>query len=596
MTTRITGLSGSGLDIDSLVTETLKPYKMKVQTEQQQEQLLEWKTEQYQAIMKKANTFYNKYLDPLSSTSLYSMSAYNQSKFTSSNDAYVSAVGSSNASIQNYTVSVTQIATKATGKISNSDLSSMAAAEVAAGTSYTASTTIADQTISFSAQVGTANQSTNLTNFKNSIQTTINNLQTAYSTETDSSKKATIDANIKTLWSTIGQDYTRASNGTWSTSATAGYTDTNLTNTMNSLSVATNTAITASDGTNNITSKLYVKLDGTVDTNATISNYNKQTGASNITLKYSSVSAGLVFEARDAGDKTLTINGTSQAPTKGYDLNATVKDSYGGSMTVTGSSNTKTIDGVTFTFKANTTSDITVTGSQDVSGLKDKIVNFMNDYNDLLGTINGKLWEEYDKDYQPLTDDQKSAMSTDQIDKWETKAKTGLLRNDDDLTTLSDNMKDVMNTIMKSTGLDLERIGITPVDDYKELNGTYTVDQDKLTEALQSNFADIKDLFMKGYGDDTTTDSGLMPKLKSLINDNFIKFDSVFNKKSAYSGVYAYTSEMAKQISDKKQLISDMNDDLNTRQDDLYSKYSKLESAMSEAEAQQQQMSSWFSS
>jgi len=594
MTTRISGLSGSGLDIDALVTESLKPYKLKIQTENQKEQLLEWKQEQYQAIMKKSNTFYNNYLDPLSSNSLYSLSAYNQTKFTSGNENAVTVTGSGSASIQDYSVSVTQLATKATGKMLDSALNSKAAAAVTAGNTYTANMAIGDQTIEFDAVLG--NESANLSDLKNKIDNKISDLTAKYTAETDSSKKTALYNSINSLYQSRGQNCTKNADGTLTTSAISGYTEDNLKSTMNNLSVSTAQTIEASDGTTTVTSNVYVKLNGNVDTSATINAYNKQTGASNITAKYSTVSGGIVFEARDAGNKTLKINSVDQTATKGTDLIATVKDNYGGSIDVGGTSNTKTIDGVTFTFKAETTSDVKITGTQDVSALKDKIVKFVNDYNDLLGTINGKLWESYDKDYQPLTDEQKDAMSDSQVEKWETKAKTGLLKGDDDLTALSESMKDVMSTLMKSTGFDLEKIGITPVKDYKELNGTFSVDQDKLTEALQNNFADVKDLFMKGYGDSSVKDAGIMPKLKSLINDNFIKFDSVFNKKAASSGVYAYSNEMTKQINDKKKLIDEMNDDLKTREDGFYSKFSKLESAMAAAQEQQTQMSSWFAS
>lgn len=51
--------------------------------------------------------------------------------------------------------------------------------------------------------------------------------------------------------------------------------------------------------------------------------------------------------------------------------------------------------------------------------MKDKIKSFITDYNALLGKINTKLYEKYDKTYQPLTDDQKKDMSETQITKWE---------------------------------------------------------------------------------------------------------------------------------------------------------------------------------
>ncbi|RKJ42305.1 hypothetical protein D7X33_35830, partial [Butyricicoccus sp. 1XD8-22] len=79
-------------------------------------------------------------------------------------------------------------------------------------------------------------------------------------------------------------------------------------------------------------------------------------------------------------------------------------------------------------------SAVTLTSSTDVDNMVDKIKKFVETYNGLVTTINGKLKESYDRNYPPLTDEQKEDMSEDEIEKWEAKAKTGLLRNDSILT------------------------------------------------------------------------------------------------------------------------------------------------------------------
>lgn len=601
MVMRITGLT-SGLDVDSIVTDSLKPYKLKIQAQEQQKQILEWKQTQYQSIMKKSTTFYNKYLDPTSSNNLFSTKNYNQTKFTSSNENVVKTTGSSNANIQDYSVTVKSLATKAAGKITDDKLDLMADGEK--NQQYTASTTIGGETVEFQAKIGSNNESDNLNNFKSSINSKITELTDKYNTETSESNKKGIDTSLKSLYESVGKSFERSDDGTVKLEDIDGYSEDTLKTTMNNISIETNTSINVSDGTNNISSKIVVNLNGKLNVSETVSNYNSSTGATNVIAKYSTVAGGVVFEARDAGAKTLSIS-NGEVIKNGTNLDAVIKDKYGNEYNATGSSNTVTVDGVTYNFTGiskytedasgtKTYEETDIKGSQDVTDLKDKIVSFMKDYNELMGEINGKLWESYDSDYLPLTDDQREAMSDKQIEQWETKAQTGLLRKDDDLRTLVDSMKDIMSSLMKSTGLSLERIGITPVDDYKELNGTFEIDEEKLTSALQNNFEDIKDLFTKGYLDDDTSNAGIMPKMKELLNNNFIKFDSVFNKKAATGGVYALTNEMTKQITEKKKLIAQMNEDLNDRQESLYSKYSALETAMAEAQAQQSSMSSWF--
>ena len=48
------------------------------------------------------------------------------------------------------------------------------------------------------------------------------------------------------------------------------------------------------------------------------------------------------------------------------------------------------------------------------------------------------------KGYEPLTDDEKSAMTDDEVEKWETKIKDSLLRKDDTLSSIINTMKNDM--------------------------------------------------------------------------------------------------------------------------------------------------------
>ncbi|UTW68569.1 hypothetical protein KHA80_13330 [Anaerobacillus sp. HL2] len=48
----------------------------------------------------------------------------------------------------------------------------------------------------------------------------------------------------------------------------------------------------------------------------------------------------------------------------------------------------------------------------------------------MLEKVNGKLTEERYREYQPLTDEQKEAMSEKDVERWEERAMSGLLRGD----------------------------------------------------------------------------------------------------------------------------------------------------------------------
>ena len=206
----------------------------------------------------------------------------------------------------------------------------------------------------------------------------------------------------------------------------------------------------------------------------------------------------------------------------------------------------------------------------------------------MLGHINRKLYEEYDRSYLPLTDEDKEGLSDSEIEKLEKKAQTGLLRNDSYLRNFADDMKLTMTTMLESSGLSLEKIGITPVNDYTTQNGLFTVDEDKLLSAIEENSEGIQELFAGS--------NGIITKLKSNLSDHATgTFSRLANKAGVANGVTANTNEMTKDIEQRKKLITEMQTALQEKEDALYTKYATLESNLSSLQSQQSSLSSYFS-
>lgn len=505
MTTRITGLT-SGLDVDSLVTAGASTQQSKLNKAKQQEQIYEWKQEQYRTIQTSVSEFYSKYLDTTSSTSLTSSSIWNTKSFTSSDSSVVTAEAtSSDADITNYTVSVSKLATSAT---------------------YT-----------------------------------------------------------------IGNDKLKDLNGTSKT--IAGVKDIEL----SSSDASTNgSAIVKALNANETFSKSY-------------------------TAKYSSIAGGVVITKNENGPETtkLTSDITWTKEVDGTYLNATITDKSGNKYEINDSknittSNTIALDNVKFTFNDVTTttdgtttkttdSPVKITGRNDVSDLADRISSFVTDYNTLITTINGKLYESYDRDYQPLTDDEKEDMTESQIEKWETKAQTGLLKNDSYLEKLASNMKSTMSSLLG--GIDLSTIGITAVSNYTTKNGTYSVDTDTLKSALESGvtkktstgtvnitFDNIKSLFTGGISDVTSlttsikegnkSSTGVLAKLKVALNVNATMSSSALAQRAGIVGTTSeYTNELTELLKNQATLIDKLEEKLEDKKDALYSKYSSLETSLS---------------
>ncbi len=290
---------------------------------------------------------------------------------------------------------------------------------------------------------------------------------------------------------------------------------------------------------------------------------------------------------------------------KGSDAEVTIRDlNTGLEYTHKGGSNEIELDDVTFKIDRNaavgSTTNITV--KADGTELKDKIVEFIDDYNDLLGSINTKLYEKYDRNYLPLTDEDKEGLTDKEIEQLETKAKTGLLRNDSFLSNFADDMKMTMSSVMRSewggssAGLSLEKIGIKPVQDYTSKNGLFTVDEDTLLEAIESNIDGVKELFTRGSGNISSSESdGIFVKLKNNLYEHATgTFSRLAERAGVADGVTANTNEMTKDIEDRKKQIALMEQALKDKEDALYTRYSTLESTLASLQSQQSSLASYF--
>lgn len=272
-------------------------------------------------------------------------------------------------------------------------------------------------------------------------------------------------------------------------------------------------------------------------------------------------------------DDSANVGGFKYDNYAGGDAKVTIRDlTTGIEREYTNVSNEIEVDGITFKIDENAAAGSTskVTVKADGTELKDKIVEFINDYNELLGHINGKLYEKYDRSYLPLTDDDKEGLSDSEIEKLEKKAQTGLLRNDSYLRDFADDMKLTMTTMLEGSGLSLEKIGINPVKDYSTQNGLFTIDEDKLLAAIEEDPDGIKELFAGA--------NGIVTKLKDNLYEHATgTFSRLANRAGVADGVTANTNEMTKDIDQRKKLITQMQAALKEKEDALYVRYSSLE-------------------
>ena len=167
---------------------------------------------------------------------------------------------------------------------------------------------------------------------------------------------------------------------------------------------------------------------------------------------------------------------------------------YNGGTPIKYQSNNISINGLNLTLKAETTAAEAVSVDTDVDGAYNKIKEFVDEYNKLIDGFNSKLSEKTYRDFQPLTDEQKEAMSETDVKLWEEKAKSGLLKNDQTITNMMQKMRQDLYKEVEGFG-GMYDIGIT-TGSWRD-NGKLTIDEIKLKEALRNDSEKVLNTLFK---------------------------------------------------------------------------------------------------
>lgn len=280
---------------------------------------------------------------------------------------------------------------------------------------------------------------------------------------------------------------------------------------------------------------------------------------------------------------------------------AKMKVMYDGAATVeiTRDSNNFNLDGTTFNL-TGTFSDESVkfTTSTDVDKVTKTIGDMISDYNKIIENVQSLVSTKPDRDYSPLTDDEKSQLSEKQIEKLEGKAKEGILFNDSLLRTLSDRLRTVFSGVA-DVGT-LKNMGITVGSNYKD-GGKIIFDETKFKSALQEDPEKIKTMFtkpeVKDSKGDITDPGGVTARLKN-ITDTFAKnMGSEYGSLIVKAGSTSASNSLLK--NSLKTLMDDIDQDvkqlkikLQTEIDRYTKQFSSLEQLVSQMNSQSSALSS----
>lgn len=575
----IYGLSGSGLDIESLV-------KMGMMNKQNQYDKM-YQTQLKQTWVKEAyNTVYTDVKAFKESMSTFKMqSNMSAMQATSSNNDVVSVTANGAAAAMNHKITVEQVASNAYLMTANGKKIDRAnTSSAAANSAYLkdvlfsgdATKTTVDGQTSYLVKNDTTGQ---IDTFKGS--------DVAISIEVQDGNDVDSDGKPVTHKVEFTYDQIFGDNKTLNDLATAF----------------------SNSGAN---------IQGGYDTvNDSFSLYNKTSGSDNkIGLQANNDKSAellnkLHLASYDSQNNTLGteatfVNGTMNPAAVGTNAKATIDG-----KTYESDTNKLNVANVIYNFNGvsaknadGTSQASTISVSQDTDKIVDNVKKFVETYNTLIDSLNTKYREEKNTDYKPLTKKQEGEMTESQIDKWNEKAKSGLLYHDNNIYSIISDMReslytkvDAVDTVLtdskgnKYSYNSMSSIGITSSTN----QGHITLDEEKLKKALTEDPDCVYQLFAsdqdstyvagstnKNQADTYTSKSdylntGIANRLYNAMTTNISNLES-----------YAGTSKETDDESYLGKLITNMNTKMTSFQtlmksyeSKLYEKYDAMEVALS---------------
>lgn len=445
------------------------------------------------------------------------------------------------------------------------------------------------------------------TTFNNMLMSTNWNKKTVTSSDSSVSAAAvSAEQNISTSMSVqqLATPTTYKSSG--AINFTSGQSQTlkfNVTNPGETKPTEVNVTIAATDTIDDVISKLNSSGLGVTALKEKISNGTDYVD----TIAFTSNKTGEGFTLAAGDDATKSFlkdqlgfavdDATNELTANAEGKNA--KFTFNG-LEMTKTSNNFTINGIKYTLNSVTDSNKTVTinSTTDTDGIFNNIKDFVDKYNTLIKSANAKVTESKYRDYKPLTDEQREAMTDKQIEQWEAKAKSGLLRSDSTLQNgLAEMRLDLYSTVtIDGKKYQLADFGIETSDSYTDQGKLVIKDEAKLKQKITENPALVAKLFNADSPDTAKTknpeEQGIARRLKDTLN----KMQTQISKQAGTESSVSTSFAIGKSLNEIETNISNMKtklDDIETR---YYKKFSALDTALEKLNSQSSYLTSMLGS
>ena len=318
--------------------------------------------------------------------------------------------------------------------------------------------------------------------------------------------------------------------------------------------------------------------------------YDTNQGRFYLSSKNTGVENAFTVEADDA---TLAALGLDLADGEAGKIDASDASLVYNGVEYTQATNSFNINGLTM--------DVSSVGGEqafsvdtDVDGIYDNVKSFVKEYNTLISEMNKLYDASSSRGYEPLTSDEKDAMTDEDIKNWEDKIKGSLLRRDSTISTLLTSMRTTLNKSVEVTNSDgttsryaLSSFGIV-TSDYTEKGQLHIQGN-----ADDSDFASLDDKLKAAISDNP---EALMKTLTTLGDEIYKNFQSSMKRVvGVRSSLTFYNDlEMDDDIKSYKEDVTSLQEKLQDEQDKYYKQFSSMETALTKLQSQQTYISQLF--
>ena len=262
--------------------------------------------------------------------------------------------------------------------------------------------------------------------------------------------------------------------------------------------------------------------------------------------------------------------------------------------TFVSNTNNFSINGLTIQVTEKTDTAVTITTEADIDAVYDNIKEFFKEYNTLIMAMDTAYNADSSKGYEPLTSEEKEAMTDDEVEKWEKKIKDALLRKDSTLGGASSAMKTLMNSAIEINGkkYSLASFGIKTqgyFDSGKNEKGVYHIDGDPDDTVSAGNDDKLKAMLAS----DPDVVIEFFSKLSTKVYDDLGKRMNSTKLSSMYT-LYN-DKQMATEYSSYNTKIKDKEEYITRMEDYYYKKFTAMETALAKLNQTHTSLSGFFS-